>query len=86
VVATGVGSAADVVLDRILDERELSRGQLFGGERTVASITSYTVTSLARNATYYFEVIAYAGSNSATSNVQSFATLPAAAPSCKLGN
>jgi prepilin-type N-terminal cleavage/methylation domain-containing protein len=49
------------------------------------SITNYTVTSLSASATYYFEVIAYAGSNSAVSNVQSFATLPASAPTCKLG-
>jgi prepilin-type N-terminal cleavage/methylation domain-containing protein len=49
------------------------------------SITSYTVTSLSANTTYYFAVIAYAGANSATSNVQSFATLPVAAPSCTYG-
>jgi hypothetical protein len=49
------------------------------------SISNYTVTSLTANATYYFEIIAYAGSNSAVSNVRSFATLPAAAPTCNLG-
>jgi prepilin-type N-terminal cleavage/methylation domain-containing protein len=49
------------------------------------SVTNYTVPSLSANTTYYFEVIAYAGSNSAVSNVQSFATLPAAAPICTLG-
>jgi prepilin-type N-terminal cleavage/methylation domain-containing protein len=49
------------------------------------SITTYTVTSLGADTTYYFEVIAYAGANSAVSNVQSFATLPATAPACKLG-
>ncbi len=49
------------------------------------SITNYTVTSLSANTTYYFEIIAYAGANSATSNVRSFATLPTAAPTCKLG-
>jgi hypothetical protein len=49
------------------------------------SITNYTVTSLSAGDTYYFEVIAYAGTNSATSNVQSSSTLPAAAPACKLG-
>ena len=32
------------------------------------SITNYTVTSLTASTTYYFEVIAYAGTNSATSN------------------
>ena len=49
------------------------------------SVTSYTVTSLSANTTYYFKIIAYAGSNSASSNVQSFATLPVAAPACNLG-
>jgi len=49
------------------------------------SITSYTVASLSANTTYYFEVIAYAGSNSAVSNVQSAATLAVAAPTCNFG-
>jgi len=49
------------------------------------SITNYTVTSLSANTTYYFMVIAYAGSNSATSNVRSFATLPVAGPGCQYG-
>jgi hypothetical protein len=49
------------------------------------SITSYTVTNLSANTTYFFEVIAYAGTNSANSNVQSFSTLPAAGPTCRLG-
>ena len=49
------------------------------------SITNYTVTSLSANTTYYFVVIAYAGANSATSNVQSFTTLPVAAPTCTYG-
>ena len=49
------------------------------------SITNYTVTSLTANTTYYFEIIAYAGTNSAVSNVQSFATLPVAVATCKLG-
>ena len=49
------------------------------------SITNYTVTSLSAGDTYYFEVIAYAGTNSAVSNVQSSTTLPAAGPTCKLG-
>ena len=38
-----------------------------------------------RGTTYYFEIIAYAGTNSAVSNVQSIATLPQAAPTCNLG-
>jgi len=49
------------------------------------SITNYTVTSLSANTTYYFEVIAYAGANSATSNAQSFATLPVVVSTCQLG-
>jgi prepilin-type N-terminal cleavage/methylation domain-containing protein len=49
------------------------------------SITSYTVTSLTANTTYYFEVIAYAGSSSATSNTQSFATLAVPVQTCQLG-
>jgi len=49
------------------------------------SIKNYTVTSLSANTTYYFVVIAYAGSNSATSNVQSSTTLPVAGPSCQYG-
>jgi hypothetical protein len=49
------------------------------------SITNYTVTSLSANTTYYFVVIAYASANSATSNVQSFATLPVAAATCTYG-
>ena len=49
------------------------------------SVTSYTVTSLTPSTTYYFKIIAYAGANSAYSNVQSFATLPVAAPACNLG-
>jgi prepilin-type N-terminal cleavage/methylation domain-containing protein len=47
--------------------------------------TNQTVTNLTANATYYFEIIAYAGANSATSNVQSFATLPDPALTCNLG-
>ncbi len=49
------------------------------------SITSYTVGSLSANTTYYFEIIAYAGSYSATSNSQSFATLPVPTGTCQLG-
>ena len=49
------------------------------------SIKNYTVTSLSANTTYYFVVIAYAGTNSATSNVQSSTTLPVAAPTCQYG-
>jgi hypothetical protein len=49
------------------------------------SIKNYTVTSLSANTTYYFAIIAYAGSNSATSNTQSFATLPVAVPTCTYG-
>jgi hypothetical protein len=47
--------------------------------------TSYTVTSLSANTWYFFKIIAYAGSNSASSNVQSFATLPVASATCTLG-
>jgi prepilin-type N-terminal cleavage/methylation domain-containing protein len=49
------------------------------------SVSSYTVTSLSANTTYYFKIIAYAGANFASSNVQSFATLPVAGPTCNLG-
>jgi prepilin-type N-terminal cleavage/methylation domain-containing protein len=49
------------------------------------SVTSYTVPSLSANTTYYFKIIAYAASNSASSNVQSFATLPVVGPACNLG-
>jgi prepilin-type N-terminal cleavage/methylation domain-containing protein len=49
------------------------------------SITNYTVTSLTADTTYYFEVIAYAGSNTATSNAESFATLPVTVATCQLG-
>ena len=49
------------------------------------SVTSHTVTSLTSGTTYYFEIIAYAGSNSAISNVQSFAALVAAGGTCTLG-
>jgi len=49
------------------------------------SINSYTVASLSANTTYYFEIIAYAGANSATSNAQSFATLAPAVNTCQLG-
>src|SRR5262249_36809183 len=49
------------------------------------SITNYTVTSLSANTTYYFAVIAYAGTNSAMSNVQSSTTLPVATPGCQYG-
>jgi prepilin-type N-terminal cleavage/methylation domain-containing protein len=49
------------------------------------SIKNYTVTSLTADTTYYFEVIAYGGANSATSNSQSFATLPVASATCHLG-
>lgn len=49
------------------------------------SITSYTVGSLSANTTYYFAVIAYAGSNSAVSNTQSLATLPVPVGTCQLG-
>ena len=49
------------------------------------SIKNHTVTSLTANTTYYFEIIAYAGTNTATSNSQSFATLPVASATCQLG-
>jgi prepilin-type N-terminal cleavage/methylation domain-containing protein len=49
------------------------------------SITNYTVTSLTADTTYYFEIIAYAGTNTATSNAQSFATLPVTVATCQLG-
>ena len=50
-----------------------------------ASVLSHTVTSLSANTTYYFEIIAYAGANFATSNVRSFATLPAPSGTCTFG-
>jgi hypothetical protein len=49
------------------------------------SILAQTVTNLTPATTYYFEVIAYAGAMSATSNVRSQATLALAAPTCTLG-
>jgi hypothetical protein len=49
------------------------------------SITNYTVTSLTADTTYYFQIIAYAGTNTATSNSQSFATLPVTVATCQLG-
>jgi fibronectin type III domain protein len=49
------------------------------------SIKNYTVTSLTADTTYYFEIIAYAGANTATSNSQSFATLPVSSATCHLG-
>lgn len=61
------------------------------GQITVISglaptVTSYTVTSLSADTLYYFEVIAYAGTNaSPPSNVQSAQTLPPTAPTCTLG-
>jgi hypothetical protein len=50
-----------------------------------ASTTTHTVPSLSSDTTYYFEIIAYAGTNSATSNRQSSTTLAAAVPTCQLG-
>jgi type II secretory pathway pseudopilin PulG len=49
------------------------------------SITSYTVTSLTPNTTYFFEIIAYAGSMSAVSSSQSTTTAPLPGPTCTLG-
>jgi len=49
------------------------------------SIKNYTVGSLTANTTYYFEIIAYAGTNTATSNSRSFATLPVTSSTCQLG-
>jgi prepilin-type N-terminal cleavage/methylation domain-containing protein len=49
------------------------------------SIDNYTVTNLTPDTTYYFVVIAYAGTNSATSNRQSQHTAPLPGPVCTLG-
>jgi prepilin-type N-terminal cleavage/methylation domain-containing protein len=48
------------------------------------SITSYTVTGLTPSTTYYFKIVAYAGTQSATSSRQSISTA-AAGPVCTLG-
>jgi prepilin-type N-terminal cleavage/methylation domain-containing protein len=48
------------------------------------SVTTYTVTSLTASTKYFFEIIAYAGANTATSNVQS-QTTQAPGPTCSLG-
>jgi len=50
-----------------------------------SSITNYTVTGLTPNTTYYFEVIAYSGANSATSQWKSQTTAPLPGPTCTLG-
>jgi prepilin-type N-terminal cleavage/methylation domain-containing protein len=50
------------------------------------SILSYTVTSLTPDTTYYFEIIAYAGTTSSPpSNRQSLHTAPLPGPVCTLG-
>jgi type II secretory pathway pseudopilin PulG len=49
------------------------------------SILAQTVTNLTPATVYYFEVIAYAGSTSLTSTVQSQSTRALAAPACTLG-
>ena len=50
------------------------------------SITNYTVTSLTANTTYYFEIIAYAGANSAQPRTCSRSRrCRSAAPTCTLG-
>jgi prepilin-type N-terminal cleavage/methylation domain-containing protein len=51
-----------------------------------SSITNYTVTSLAPNTTYYFEIVSYAGANPSTpSQWQSLTTAPLPGPVCTLG-
>jgi prepilin-type N-terminal cleavage/methylation domain-containing protein len=49
------------------------------------SITNFTVTSLTPNTTYFFEIVAYAGANSAVSSSQSITTAPLPGPICTLG-
>jgi hypothetical protein len=49
-----------------------------------ASATSYPVTALASNTTYWFRVVANAATQSATSNSVSAATLAQPAPACTL--
>jgi prepilin-type N-terminal cleavage/methylation domain-containing protein len=49
------------------------------------SITNYTVTGLTPSTRYYFQVIAYAGANSATSGSQSIITAALTVPGCILG-
>jgi type II secretory pathway pseudopilin PulG len=51
-----------------------------------AGATSYPVTALAAGTTYWFRVLAIAGSQSATSNGESATTLPEPAPTCTLGS
>ena len=51
-----------------------------------SSILNYTVTGLAPSTTYYFQIIAYAGANSATSSPPPPSATTAAAPvTCTLG-
>jgi prepilin-type N-terminal cleavage/methylation domain-containing protein len=47
---------------------------------------TYTVAPLTPDTTYYFEIIAYNGANSATSNSQSIHTAPLPGPVCTLGS
>jgi type II secretory pathway pseudopilin PulG len=51
-----------------------------------SNVTSYTVSNLSANTAYYFEIIAYAGSNaSPPSNVQTATTRPPSSANCTLG-
>jgi hypothetical protein len=49
------------------------------------SATSYSVTALASNTTYYFEVLAVSGTNQVASNSVSATTLSTPVPTCSLG-
>jgi prepilin-type N-terminal cleavage/methylation domain-containing protein len=50
-----------------------------------ANVTLYTVPGLTPDTTYYFEIIAYSGSLSATSAAKAFHTDPLPGPTCTLG-
>ncbi|HEV7525159.1 MAG TPA: fibronectin type III domain-containing protein [Acidimicrobiia bacterium] len=49
------------------------------------SITNYIVTNLTPSTTYFFEIVAYAGSYSSVSQSQSQTTAAVAGPTCSLG-
>lgn len=49
------------------------------------SIVNYTVTNLTPDTTYYFEIVAYNGANSAVSASQSAKTAPLPGPVCTFG-
>jgi hypothetical protein len=50
-----------------------------------SSVTTFTVTGLDPDRTYYFQIIAYSGALSATSASKSLHTAPLAGPTCTLG-